>query len=385
MSFTDNIKEKLRKSLEDSLNSYELNFSIDNDVLTFNFKNFKFPGEKYILIKDRITHKRIAIKIKKSQVQLNKNTIIELLSLINLTDTSNDFSYQKIDVFDLYLKIIIGNYEFFKRIYINDISNKLDNLKITDEIVDSNDKTFIFAVKSDNFIFNLSNNTNYDFTYFLFSLKNNKFSILSNNNKIATDLNEEYLRNDQAKENQINQYNQSNQVNQHNQSNQVNQYNQSNQINQYNQYNQREIKSNVCSDDNTINFKSNIQSILVKNIFKITPKKDGLYVFLMSDDVINKNLKLLLSNPSTGETIYFDYIKEKKMFKLKWEYFLDKKSEYDFFLQFKNHKFILEKKYAHNFRKMRCVKATIFENKKHNISLKSNLKYPLKDFNKHGM
>ena len=73
---------------------------------------------------------------------------------------------------------------------------------------------------------------------------------------------------------------------------------------------------------------------MIKNAFKIEPTEDSLN-FIVNEDITIKNpLEIYIQNIISHEIVYFTSI-ENKLFKLEWEYFLDKGSVYDFNIKLK--------------------------------------------------
>ncbi|MDR0912623.1 MAG: hypothetical protein LBM96_08520 [Methanobrevibacter sp.] len=128
---------------------------------------------------------------------------------------------------------------------------------------------------------------------------------------------------------------------------------------------------------NTNITKTKSKSIKLNNLFNITPKRDALYIFLMKKEEIPEDLKIIIKKRETKEIFYMDHLIDKLTFKIKWEYFLDKGSSYNFYIQMNNKNIRLKEEFTYKFKEMKCVKARIYKTKKDNISLKSKLKKEL--------
>ena len=99
----------------------------------------------------------------------------------------------------------------------------------------------------------------------------------------------------------------------------------------------------------TVNNNLSIKTLMINNAFTIEPTEDSLN-FIVNEDITIKNpLEIYIQNIKSHEIVYFTPI-ENKLFKLVWEYFLDKGSVYDFKIKLKEKSSLFEKSFVSNFR-----------------------------------
>jgi hypothetical protein len=83
----------------------------------------------------------------------------------------------------------------------------------------------------------------------------------------------------------------------------------------------------------TANNNLTIRTLMVKDAFRIEPMADSLNLIVNDDVSIKKPLEIYVQNKRSHEKVSLTSI-ENKLFKIEWEYFLDKGSEYEFYLKF---------------------------------------------------
>ena len=83
----------------------------------------------------------------------------------------------------------------------------------------------------------------------------------------------------------------------------------------------------------TANNNLTIRTLMVEDAFKIEPTEDSLNLIVNDDVSIKKPLEIYVQNRRSHEKVFLTSI-ESKLFKIEWEYFLDKGSEYEFYLKF---------------------------------------------------
>jgi glycosyltransferase involved in cell wall biosynthesis len=132
-------------------------------------------------------------------------------------------------------------------------------------------------------------------------------------------------------------------------------------------------KSKYLNGYLTVNNNLSIKTIMINESLTIEPKEDALNFIVSKNTIIKKSLKLYVKNNRSNEIVYFTLI-ENKLFKLEWEYFLDKYSRYDFYLEF-SREYRLNKKYILNFKeisiKNKNINIKIYKTDEGDISLKS--------------
>ena len=132
-------------------------------------------------------------------------------------------------------------------------------------------------------------------------------------------------------------------------------------------------KSRYLNGYLTVNDNLTIRTIMINNAFKIEPTEDALNLIVNDDIIIKKPLELYIQNRRSHEIVFLTSV-ENKLFKIEWEYFLDKGSVYDFYFKF-NKKSRLNKKSISNFKdisfKNNNINIKIYNTNKGDISLKS--------------
>ncbi|MGB9979569.1 glycosyltransferase family 2 protein [Methanobacterium sp.] len=123
----------------------------------------------------------------------------------------------------------------------------------------------------------------------------------------------------------------------------------------------------------TINDKLSFRTLMVKEAFEIEPTEDSLNLIVNEDTTIIKPLQIYIKNRKSGEIVYLTS-DDNKLFKLEWEYFLDKGSIYDFYLKFHG-KSRLNEKSILNFKELSFKKGNIdikiYKTDNGNVSLES--------------
>jgi len=123
----------------------------------------------------------------------------------------------------------------------------------------------------------------------------------------------------------------------------------------------------------TINGKLSVRTLMIKEAFEIEPTKDSLNFIINENTTIKKPLQIYVKNRRSREIVYLTPF-ENKSFKLEWEYFLDKGSNYDFYLKFHG-KSRLDAKSILNFKDMSFkegnIDIKIYKMNNGKISLKS--------------
>ena len=122
----------------------------------------------------------------------------------------------------------------------------------------------------------------------------------------------------------------------------------------------------------TINDKLTIRTLMINGAFRIEPKEDSLNMIVNQDISIKKPLNISVQNRKSNEIVYLTPI-ENSSFKIEWEYFLDKGSNYDFYINY-NKKFRLNAKSILDFKdisfKTEKIDIKIYKTKNGDISLK---------------
>lgn len=123
----------------------------------------------------------------------------------------------------------------------------------------------------------------------------------------------------------------------------------------------------------TINNRLSIQTKMINDAFKVKPTEGSLNVIVNGNTSIKKPLQMYIKNRKSHEIVYLTPI-ENRLFKLEWEYFLDKGSAYDFYLKFHG-KSRLNEKSILNFKDISFKKGKsnikIYKTSDGNISLKN--------------
>jgi glycosyltransferase involved in cell wall biosynthesis len=112
----------------------------------------------------------------------------------------------------------------------------------------------------------------------------------------------------------------------------------------------------------TINNKLSIRTLMTKEAFKIEPTDDSLNLIVNDNITIKKDLEVYVQNKRSHEIVYLTSI-ENRLFKIEWEYFLDKGSSYDFYMK-------LNKKSRLNVKSILNYKNISFKN--NNVNIKIN-------------
>jgi glycosyltransferase involved in cell wall biosynthesis len=116
-----------------------------------------------------------------------------------------------------------------------------------------------------------------------------------------------------------------------------------------------------------------ITTLMIDNVFIIEPTQEALNFIINENKVIKNRIKLFVQNRRSHEIVYFTPV-ENNLFKLEWEYFLDKGSIYDFKIKLKGKSSLLEKALISNFRNISFkndnVNIKIFKTNDGNISMK---------------
>ena len=112
---------------------------------------------------------------------------------------------------------------------------------------------------------------------------------------------------------------------------------------------------------------------MVKGAFEIKPTEDSLNFIINENTTVKKPLQIYIKNRRSHEIVYLTPV-ENKLFKLEWEYFLDKGSIYDFYLKFHG-KLGLNEEHISDFNDLSFKKGNIdikiYKTVNGNISLKS--------------
>lgn len=123
----------------------------------------------------------------------------------------------------------------------------------------------------------------------------------------------------------------------------------------------------------TVNNRLSIRTLLTNEAFEIEPTEDSLNFIVNENIIIKKPLQIYIKNRISNEMVYLTSV-ENKLFKLEWEYFLDKGSIYDFYLKFHG-KSRLNEKSILNFKnilfKEGNIDIKIYKTNNGDISLKS--------------
>ena len=120
-------------------------------------------------------------------------------------------------------------------------------------------------------------------------------------------------------------------------------------------------KSKYLNGYLTINDKLTIRTLMINGAFRIKPTDDSLNLIVNDDISIKKPLEISIQNRRSNEIVYLTSV-ENRLFKIEWEYFLDRGSDYDFYLKFSK-KSRLNEKSIINF------KDISFKNDKVNIKI----------------
>ena len=124
----------------------------------------------------------------------------------------------------------------------------------------------------------------------------------------------------------------------------------------------------------TVNNNLSINTLMINNAFKVETTDDSLNFIVNENKIIKDPLEIFIQNRKSNEIVYFTPI-ENRMYKLEWEYFLDKGSVYDFKLRFKDKSSLMKKSHLLNFRdisfKLGNMNIKIYKNINGNISLKT--------------
>ena len=139
-----------------------------------------------------------------------------------------------------------------------------------------------------------------------------------------------------------------------------------------NNFNKIINKSKYLEGYLTANNNLTIRTLMIKDAFKIEPTGDSLNLIVKDDISIKKPLEIYLQNRRSHEKVCLTSI-ENKLFKIEWEYFLDKGSEYEFYLKF-NKKSRLNERSILKFKdltyKNNDTNVNIYKTNKGNIALK---------------
>ena len=131
-------------------------------------------------------------------------------------------------------------------------------------------------------------------------------------------------------------------------------------------------KSKYLNGYLTVNNNLSIKTLMINNAFTIEPTEDSLNFIVNEDTIIKNPLEIFIQNIGSHEIVYFTQV-ENKLFKLEWEYFLDKGSIYDFKIRLREKSSLFEKFFVSNFRdisfKNRDTNIKIYKTNRGNISL----------------
>jgi glycosyltransferase involved in cell wall biosynthesis len=123
----------------------------------------------------------------------------------------------------------------------------------------------------------------------------------------------------------------------------------------------------------TVNEKLSLRTLMIEEAFEIEPTEDSLNFIITENTTIKKPLQIYIKNRISREIVYLTP-SENKSFKLEWEYFLDKGSNYDFYVKFHG-KSKLDAKSILNFKdisfKEGNIDIKIYKTNKGKVSLKS--------------
>ena len=140
-----------------------------------------------------------------------------------------------------------------------------------------------------------------------------------------------------------------------------------------NLFNDIKNKSKYLSGYLTINNNLSIQTLRIDNAFTVETTVDSLNFIVNNDTKIKNPIEIFIQNRRSNEIVYFTPI-ENKLFKLEWEYFLDKGSVYDFKIKLKEKSNLIDKSIISNFKdisfKNKDINIKIYKNKNGNLSLK---------------
>ncbi len=116
-----------------------------------------------------------------------------------------------------------------------------------------------------------------------------------------------------------------------------------------------------------------IRTLMLNDAFKIEPNQKSLNLKVNDGVTIKKPLEIYIQNRRSNEIVYLTSVKN-ELFKIEWEYFLDKGSDYDFYLKF-NKKSRLNVRSISNFEDISFqyenINIKIYKTDKGNIALKS--------------
>lgn len=141
-----------------------------------------------------------------------------------------------------------------------------------------------------------------------------------------------------------------------------------------NNFNEIINKSEHINGYLTINNLLSIRTLMIEEAFKIEPTEDSLNFIVNENVILKKSLQMYVKNRISREIVFFTSI-ENKLFKIEWEYFLDKGSIYDFYIKFNGNKKLHNKSilnYKNISFKNENIDIKIYKTKK-GISLKSSL------------
>ncbi len=124
----------------------------------------------------------------------------------------------------------------------------------------------------------------------------------------------------------------------------------------------------------TVNNNLSINTLMIIDAFTIEPTDKYLNIVVNENKIIKDPLEIFIQNRKSNEIVYFTPI-ENSIYKLEWEYFLDKGSVYDLKLRFKNKSSLMKKSFLSNFNgisfKHENMNIKIYTTKNGKISLKS--------------
>ncbi len=129
------MKEYFRNILKKLILDHTVKLQTTDDSLIFKFEKIGFFGKKYLLIKHRKTGKRISKQVRNSRVELHNYELKKM---------------GEFEIFDIYLKVKIGNFEFIVR-------TKFESSNKGKSLINRNDKTIFIPYKTieSNLSFNL--------------------------------------------------------------------------------------------------------------------------------------------------------------------------------------------------------------------------------------
>ncbi|MDD3984709.1 MAG: hypothetical protein PHY59_02205 [Methanobacterium sp.] len=132
-------------------------------------------------------------------------------------------------------------------------------------------------------------------------------------------------------------------------------------------------KSKNINGHITVNNNLSIATLIINNAFTIKPTKEALEFIVNNDVVIKDSLEIFVENRRSHEIVYFTQLGN-NLYKLEWEYFLDKGSTYVFKVKLKEMPILFEKTFIRNFRdisfKNKNINIKIFKTNNGHISLK---------------